>query len=69
MEPFGAWFTCRHGNNECMGNWLQLCVRDKVPAEKNYDWLVKFLVKTYDGTCSYYPWSKMGVDCVMSAVR
>ncbi|KAI8476529.1 MAG: hypothetical protein J3K34DRAFT_516420 [Monoraphidium minutum] len=65
MKKDGGYFECLHGFQECIGNSLQLCVRKHVPAEKNFDWLVNFLLRLYDGSCPYYPYRRVGVECAL----
>jgi hypothetical protein len=37
-----------HGEDECAANLLQLCVAHHSPPEKNYEWVMRFMLCSWD---------------------
>jgi hypothetical protein len=50
----GGEVTCPHGGEECTANGFQACVARHAPEDKNYAWVVKFLVCTWDSGLPVY---------------
>jgi hypothetical protein len=40
--------TCKHGDEECAGNLVQLCVGRHTPPDHNFDWFYRFLTCSWD---------------------